>query len=96
MSTANKTYEYAVRDRRGELVSGKLDAPNETAVVQRLRGMGYAPVSLREANTGINRELTLPFGQGVKLKYDGANMRFTNNADANQYLQREYRAGWSL
>ena len=35
-------------------------------------------------------------GQGVKLKYDGANMRFTNNDEANQYLQREYRAGWSL
>ena len=35
-------------------------------------------------------------GQGVKLQYDGANMRFANNADANQYLAREYRAGWSL
>jgi predicted dehydrogenase len=35
-------------------------------------------------------------GQGVKLKYDGAAMRFTNNADANQFLTREYRAGWSL
>jgi type IV pilus assembly protein PilC len=68
MSANVKTYEYAVRDRRGKLVSGKLDAPNETAVVQRLRGMGYAPVSLREANTGMNRELTLPFGNGVKLK----------------------------
>jgi type IV pilus assembly protein PilC len=68
MSTATKTFEYAVRDRRGKLVSGKLDAPNEAAVVQRLRGMGFAPVSLREANTGMNRELSLPFGQGVKLK----------------------------
>jgi len=35
-------------------------------------------------------------GQGVKLKYDAANMRVTNVPDANQYLQREYRAGWSL
>jgi type IV pilus assembly protein PilC len=68
MSTATKTFEYSVRDRRGKLVSGKLDAPNETAVVQRLRGMGYAPVSLREANTGMNREITMPFGGGVKLK----------------------------
>jgi type IV pilus assembly protein PilC len=68
MSTAVKTFEYSVRDRRGKLVSGKLEAPSETAVVQKLRGMGYAPVSLREANTGMNRELTLPFGGGVKLK----------------------------
>jgi type IV pilus assembly protein PilC len=68
MSTATKTFEYSVRDRRGKLVSGKLVAPNETAVVQRLRGMGYAPVTLREANTGMNREITLPWGNGVKLK----------------------------
>jgi Predicted dehydrogenases and related proteins len=40
--------------------------------------------------------VALRTGQGVKLQYDGANMRFPNNADANQYLQREYRAGWSL
>ena len=31
-----------------------------------------------------------------KIHYDGANMRVTNNADANQYLTREYRAGYSL
>jgi predicted dehydrogenase len=33
---------------------------------------------------------------GTKIYYDGANMRVTNNADANQYLSREYRSGWSL
>ena len=30
------------------------------------------------------------------LKYDGAKMAFTNAPEANQYLTREYRAGWSL
>ena len=40
--------------------------------------------------------VALRTGQGVKLNYDGANMRVTNNAEANQYLTREYRAGWSL
>jgi predicted dehydrogenase len=40
--------------------------------------------------------VALRTGQGVKIKYDAANMRVTNVADANQYLQREYRAGWSL
>src|SRR5918911_2873462 len=68
MSTATKTFEYAVRDRRGALVSGKLEAPSEAAVVQKLRGMGYAPVSLREAGTGMNREISLPIGNRVKLK----------------------------
>lgn len=33
---------------------------------------------------------------GSKIDYDGANMRVTNNADANQYLTREYRQPYSL
>jgi predicted dehydrogenase len=33
---------------------------------------------------------------GTKIHYDGANMRITNSADANQYLAREYRPGWRL
>jgi len=32
----------------------------------------------------------------AKLQYDGANMRITNNAAANDFLTREYRAGYSL
>lgn len=35
-------------------------------------------------------------GQGKRIYYDGVAGRVTNNADANQYLQREYRKGWSL
>ena len=35
-------------------------------------------------------------GQGVKIEYDAANMRITNVPEANQWLTREYRAGWSL
>jgi predicted dehydrogenase len=33
---------------------------------------------------------------GTKLYYDGANMRITNAAPANDFLRREYRQGWSL
>jgi hypothetical protein len=33
---------------------------------------------------------------GGKIHYDGANMRVTNLAAANDYLKREYRRGWSL
>ncbi len=31
---------------------------------------------------------------GKRIEYDGANMRVTNVAMANDYLQREYRMGW--
>ena len=33
-------------------------------------------------------------GQGKKLLYDGERGAFTTRADANQYLTRDYRAGW--
>jgi hypothetical protein len=33
---------------------------------------------------------------GTKLHYDGAAMRVTNNAGANDFFSREYRQGWSL
>ncbi len=33
---------------------------------------------------------------GEPLEYDAATQRFTNNEAANQYLSREYRAGWEL
>jgi predicted dehydrogenase len=40
--------------------------------------------------------VALRTGQGRKIVYDGENMRVTNIPEANQYLTREYRAGWSV
>ncbi len=40
--------------------------------------------------------VALRTGQGRKLLYDGERMLVTNIPEANQYLQREYRAGWSV
>jgi predicted dehydrogenase len=33
---------------------------------------------------------------GTKLLWDGASAKFTNNAEANPYLNPPYRAGWTL
>ena len=33
---------------------------------------------------------------GEKLQWDGENLRFTNNDEANRYLHTPYRDGWSL
>ena len=68
MATATKSYEYSVRDKQGKLVNGKLDAPNEAALVQKLRGMGYAPLSVKEANSGLSMEIKLPGSNKVGLK----------------------------
>jgi type IV pilus assembly protein PilC len=68
MATAVKTFEYSVRDRRGKLVKGTLEAQNESALVQKLKGMGYAPVSVKETGGGMQRELSLPGGNRITLK----------------------------
>jgi len=67
---ATATFEYKVRDRAGKMTTGKLDAENQTQVAQKLKQMGYAPVSITQANAGMSKEITLP-GLGkkkVKLK----------------------------
>ena len=40
--------------------------------------------------------VALRAGQGQKILYDGEKMRITNVEEANQYLRREYRDGWSV
>jgi hypothetical protein len=40
--------------------------------------------------------VALRTGQGKKILYDGDAMRVTNAPEANAFLGREYRSGWSL
>ncbi|WP_431278146.1 type II secretion system F family protein [Leifsonia poae] len=63
-------YAYKGRDAEGKIVKGRVDAPSEAAVASRLKTMGLSPVSIAEApeGTGLNRDLNISFGSGVKLK----------------------------
>ena len=36
------------------------------------------------------------YPSAVRVRYDSANMKITNLAEANQYLTRDYRPGWEL
>lgn len=66
---ATIAFKYQVRDRAGKLISGELSAETEAALVQKLKSMGYAPVSIEQANSGLNKEIKIPgFGGKVKLK----------------------------
>jgi hypothetical protein len=47
---------------------------------------GNAPLRVQ-----LREKLTLH-----RLAWDSANLRFTNLEEANQFIRREYRAGWSL
>ena len=62
MTTATKTFEYSVRDRRGKLVGGKLEAPSEAALVQKLVGMGDALYEALLAERKVTVRMYAPVG----------------------------------
>jgi type IV pilus assembly protein PilC len=65
---ATTQYSYKVRDARGKFVEGKVEAASEAAVADKLRAMGYAPLEVRPANVGMQREITLGRKKRIKLK----------------------------
>jgi hypothetical protein len=46
-------------------------------------------------NVAVRMSLELQ-AKGLKLAYDGAGMKVTNLPEANAYMQRTYRDGWTL
>ena len=60
-------FDYKVRDVEGRFKEGRVKADNETAVAEKLMEMGYVPLEVRRAGTGLQREVT--FGRKrVKTK----------------------------
>ncbi|TMK29599.1 MAG: type II secretion system F family protein [Actinobacteria bacterium] len=61
------TYEYKVRDRAGNLVSGQLIGDSEGLVMTKLREMGMTPIEVKKAKAGLKMEINLRPGH-VKMK----------------------------
>jgi len=61
------TYNYAVRDKAGKVVKGKLDGDSQEAVQAKLAQMGYIILELNQQGglAGLN---SITFGTGVKPK----------------------------
>lgn len=66
-----KTYEYQARDRKtGRPITGVLEAESEVTVLDRLREMGYLPVSVKAKRSGgIGQEIHIP-GITDRVKLD--------------------------
>lgn len=61
MAVATRTFEYAVRDKNGKVIKGRLEANNQAAVANRLKTMGMAPISIDEVSaSGLSREISIP------------------------------------
>lgn len=50
---------------------------------------------IRKARENNATQFDYP-GRGIKLLWDGPNMKITNFDDANQFVKRDYRQGWKL
>ncbi|MEX1079738.1 MAG: type II secretion system F family protein [Homoserinimonas sp.] len=59
---AVKEFDYKARGADGKVVKGRVEASTEGAVLNKLRTMGVAPISISEAGTGsgLNKELNIP------------------------------------
>ncbi len=64
----------------------------ETVLMGNLAIRSY---DVRNEVAGKPGSYTYP-GRGIKLLWDGANMKITNFEEANQFVKRSYRNGWSL
>lgn len=63
------TFEYAVRDRQGKVSKGRLDGDSKAVVVDKLKSMGYAPISLEEVKSGgLKKDISFGGQKRVKLK----------------------------
>ena len=69
-AVATRTFRYRGRDASGKVAKGLMEAPSESVVVARIRGMGLAPVDIAETrpNTGLNREISLGGPKRIRLK----------------------------
>jgi type IV pilus assembly protein PilC len=55
------TYTYKVRDTQGRLLQGSLEGDNQTLVVEKLRQMGYVPISIHQQRTSkVSGDVKIP------------------------------------
>jgi type IV pilus assembly protein PilC len=62
-----ETYAYRVRDRRGSMVTGEIQADSRDLVLAKLREMEYIPLEVKKKSAGLKKEFSLRPGR-VKLK----------------------------
>lgn len=63
-------YEYKVRDRDGRVITSTMEADNEREVATSLRQRGYFISEIKQAKTGLQRDVELPkwLSRGTSVK----------------------------
>ena len=64
------TFSYKVRDQTGKVVEGQLEADDQALVVDKLRSMGFTPISVsKQSENKLTADISIPgLSNRVKLK----------------------------
>jgi predicted dehydrogenase len=76
----------------------RITTSHEMNWIEAIKGKGEAtsPFSYAAKLTEVMLLGVVALNAGKKIQYDGANMKITNAPQAEQFLKRQYRQGWSL
>jgi predicted dehydrogenase len=91
-----KSYFRVEKDGDGQFAQAKHRMNWINAIKGKEKATCPFEYASRLTETMLLGVVAMKTGQGKRIYYDGEKGQITNNADANQYLQREYRKGWSL
>jgi hypothetical protein len=91
-----KTYFRVEKDGDGPFAQAKHRMNWINAIKGKEKATCPFEYASRLTETMLLGVVAMKSGQGKRLYYDGEKGQITNNSDANQHLQREYRKGWSL
>ena len=82
-----RVFEYEVREADGKITKGKLEAASQTQVATKLRGLGVAPLSIKEVATG---------GMHTEIKIGGGRVKLKDLAVVTRQVATMISAGLSL
>ncbi len=91
-----KTYFRVEKSGEGEFAAAKHRMNWINAIKGKEKATCPFEYASRLTETMLLGVVAMKVGQSKKIYYDGEKGVITNNSDANQYLQREYRKGWTL
>ena len=91
-----KTYFRVEKSGNGPFAEAKHRMNWINAIKGKEKATSPFEYASRLTETMLLGVVALKVGQSKKIYYDGEKGVITNNSDANQYLQREYRKGWTL
>ncbi len=80
---------------KAKLLSSPFDIAGPLTETVLMGNLAIRSYDIQHPNIKDPKRMDYP-GRGIKLLWDGPNMKITNFDEANQFVKRNYREGWKL